>query len=264
MISETVGGRIRAIRLRHGLKQVDFAHRLGIPQSTLSHIEQDKTRPGLEVLRALRAAFSVDLDSLLAAEAPQPDHLLPLREPTPAEAALTTAATPRGTGRFPLVDQRAYAGYLAGYADPAYLDTLPTLHYPGLEHGIAVQVAGNSMEPTIRPGDVLLCTPAERDVFKDNRIYVVVTREGALVKRVVDRTRAEGLLLLKSDNRDYSPETVPLADVLQVFEVRRRITADLSGPDAVYDRLNQLEQGLIGLERTLREHAAVIYPRLSS
>ena len=31
---------------------------------------------------------------------------------------------------FPLVSQRAYAGYLSGYADPEYVETLPTVAFP--------------------------------------------------------------------------------------------------------------------------------------
>lgn len=69
----------------------------------------------------------------------------------------------------------------------------------------ALTVRGDSMEPTIRSGDVLL-VDTSRDHIEDNGIYVVVAGGLVLVKRV--HPRLDGSIRLISDNQSYPPEDV--------------------------------------------------------
>lgn len=69
---------------------------------------------------------------------------------------------------------------------------------------------GDSMEPTIRDGDVLL-VDTSIDHVRDNTIYIVVYGGLVLVKRV--HGRFDGSLVLISDNSTYPPETIAAHDV---------------------------------------------------
>lgn len=69
---------------------------------------------------------------------------------------------------------------------------------------------GDSMEETIRDGDVLLVDTSINRV-KDNAIYVVVYGDMVLVKRV--HGRLNGSLQLISDNPRYPPEEVSAGEV---------------------------------------------------
>ena len=70
---------------------------------------------------------------------------------------------------------------------------------------------GDSMEPTIRDGDILLGDTSIDSVI-DNAIYVVVFDGRTLVKRV--QLRRDGSVVLKSDNKDiFDDEAVPAAEV---------------------------------------------------
>lgn len=69
---------------------------------------------------------------------------------------------------------------------------------------------GDSMEPTIRDGDVLLVDTSITNVH-DNAIYIVVYNGHTLVKRV--NMLRNGSLTIISDNDRHPPEDVPLAEV---------------------------------------------------
>lgn len=69
---------------------------------------------------------------------------------------------------------------------------------------------GDSMEPTIRDGDVLL-VDTSIDHVRDNTIYIVVYGGLVLVKRV--HGKFDGSLVLISDNSTYPPETIAAHDV---------------------------------------------------
>lgn len=69
-----------------------------------------------------------------------------------------------------------------------------------------LKAVGDSMEPTIRDGDLLLVDRGISQVI-DNGIYIVVVAGLVLVKRL--QTRFDGSLTLISDNRErYDPETI--------------------------------------------------------
>ena len=73
-----------------------------------------------------------------------------------------------------------------------------------------LSVRGDSMEETIRDGDILL-VDTSIDRIKDNSIYVLVYGEMVLVKRV--HARLNGSLQLISDNPRYPPEEVSAGEV---------------------------------------------------
>lgn len=70
----------------------------------------------------------------------------------------------------------------------------------------ALTVRGDSMEPTIRDGDILL-VDTSIDRVRDNALYVVVLGGLVLVKRV--HVKRDGSLTLISDNSTFPPEDVP-------------------------------------------------------
>ena len=69
---------------------------------------------------------------------------------------------------------------------------------------------GDSMQPTIRDGDMLLVDRAIDQVIDDG-IYVLVVGSRVMVKRI--QTRLNGSVVLKSDNARYDEETIPADEV---------------------------------------------------
>ncbi len=80
------------------------------------------------------------------------------------------------------------------------------------KHLLLFKVAGDSMAPTINPGEVVLVDTreSERIEIRNGRIYVVRREDGSIsLKRVVLSRTEEGLqLVCLSDNTLYNPFTI--------------------------------------------------------
>lgn len=135
--------------------------------------------------------------------------------------------------RVPLVSQYAQAGYLCGYADAAYMATLPTIPYivdhEAQGHYVAFEVKGDSMndgtEDAILEGDRLLCREIQPHLWVDSKLhirkwdFVIVHTEGILVKRIIDHDVENHTITIHSLNSMYQDKVINLADVKQIFNV---------------------------------------------
>lgn len=135
--------------------------------------------------------------------------------------------------RVPLVSQYAHAGYLAGYADASYMDSLPTIPYivdhEALGHYVAFEVKGDSMndgtEDSILEGDRLLCREIQPHLWVSSKLhfrkwdFVIVHTEGILVKRIIDHDVDNHTITIHSLNSMYPDKIINLADVKQIFNV---------------------------------------------
>lgn len=84
-------------------------------------------------------------------------------------------------------------------------------------YDFTIEVSGDSMEPTLRSGDTIACEWLHDSTeFVRNRIYVLDTAEGAVVKRV---ERKGNTLHCHSDNLEYPDFDVPVDIVLRSARV---------------------------------------------
>ncbi|WP_198305786.1 S24 family peptidase [Arcobacter vandammei] len=77
----------------------------------------------------------------------------------------------------------------------------------------AINVVGDSMEPTLNSNNIIFVDKTKNDVSKDG-VYAFTTNHGLFVKRV--QKRVDGLLDIISDNKDY-PIQVLNKDELNVL-----------------------------------------------
>lgn len=75
---------------------------------------------------------------------------------------------------------------------------------------LLVTARGDSMEPTIRDGDMLLINTGIESVV-DDAIYLIVRADRVAIKRV--QRRMSGRYLVKSDNPNYEPDELDPADM---------------------------------------------------
>lgn len=155
-----------------------------------------------------------------------------------------------GTDNIVMVPVSAQAGYLTGYGDPEFIQTLPTYRLPSLNNGTfrMFQLQGHSMYPTMHDKAYVAAEWVENWVkdIKDNKLYVVVVQsdenEGILIKRVLNRIKKYDNLYLKSDNRkEYPNRTVRPDEIKEVWEVKLYIGWELPDPAVLYDRVSDLE-----------------------
>ena len=114
--------------------------------------------------------------------------------------------------------------------DVDLLEDANHFHIPGLTGNlIAFNINGNSMSPTIKTGDMVICHPIDKvSEIKDNDIYAVVTNQSVWVKRVVKHSIKKGQwthLKLISDNfHEFNPFLIEIVDVKRMLKVKHRLT----------------------------------------
>lgn len=131
----------------------------------------------------------------------------------------------------PLVPYMATAGYLSGYADDEYIESLPTI--PLVTEGkgkyVAFEVNGNSMDDgssrAYQNGDIVICKLCT-EYFKNGnhmetkgREFIIVHKEGILLKCISNVDKLNGRLTLHAFNPSYRDVEVDMRDVLQVLVV---------------------------------------------
>jgi len=80
----------------------------------------------------------------------------------------------------------------------------------------AIHVDGESMEPTLQDGAIVFVDLEEKNINKDG-IFIASTNAGLFIKRI--RKRADGMIELISDNKNYSPEVMGAEEVRIVGKV---------------------------------------------
>ena len=213
------GQNLKYLRKLRGWTQEEFAAKLGIKRSLLGAYEEERAEPRIDVLEIVGDMFKLTLDELLRKElSDAKGNYLSKRRAQKMAAA---------TNDIQLVPVKAAAGYLAGYADPEFLDELNTFTLPMLAPGNyrAFEIVGDSMLPTAS-GSVIVGEKVEDlEEVKSNQTYIVVSRnEGIVYKRIMKNNKARTKLTLVSDNTAYQPYNVNTDDVLEVWRAQMIIS----------------------------------------
>lgn len=208
------GKNLRYLRKSRGFTQEEFAIKLNTKRSLIGAYEEERAEPNLDVLEAISNLFNLTLDELLLEDLNTEkggDYLNQRRKLKLSQNAAIVQFVP----------VRAAAGYMAGYADPDFVDELNTFTLPMLAPGQyrAFEIVGDSMLPT-PSGSVIVGEKVERlDDLKNNSSYVVLSKnDGIVYKRIAKDTEANNRLTLKSDNPIYEPYTVSEEDVLEIWK----------------------------------------------
>lgn len=222
---------LRFLRKQKGITQNDLADQLDVQRTMISAYEDGRSEPKLATLTKLCEILEVGVEELL-------DHDIEKLGRKALQKRginiLTIAADDSDKENITLVGQKASAGYLNGYADPVYMETLPQFHLPNLSRQAtyrAFELAGDSMLPLI-PGTIVIGAYVEQlKQIKSGRTYVLVTQtEGVVYKRVFNYLEENGKLFLVSDNDLYKPYEVKGEDVLEIWEAKAFISTDFPNP----------------------------------
>ncbi len=77
-----------------------------------------------------------------------------------------------------------------------------------------IPVKGSSMYPKYSSGDIVACqrVPMSNIFFQWNKVYVIDTDQGALIKRIKPGTTTDHVLIV-SDNEKYDPFELPITSI---------------------------------------------------
>ncbi|MBY0425319.1 MAG: S24 family peptidase, partial [Cytophagales bacterium] len=126
------------------------------------------------------------------------------------------------------VPEKAKAGYLTGYANPAYVGTLPTFRLPYLPVGTyrAFEISGDSMPP-VAPGAMVIGRYVEHlNQLRSLNTYILVTKDDGIVyKRLIYKDKQKSLICI-SDNPLYNPYTMSVDNILEIWSYYCHINFD--------------------------------------
>lgn len=202
------------LRKQDGLTQAELALRLGLAKSTISMYERGKREPDFETLEAIADYFNVDMNRLTG--------ISPSSVPAPSDISVREYALIRSyrkaspsdrqiidniIARYPSDDAKAVPSEktvplfgTAAAAGPGEFDTgLPWEEYavPASSCAdFAVRVSGDSMEPVLHDGQIVLCVEKAPQIGD----VAVMMVNGALVVKQFIRDNY-GNLYLRSLNR---------------------------------------------------------------
>lgn len=201
---------IKKLRTRAKIKQIDLCAQLGITQGALSGWENGRYEPDIKSLRKMAAIFNTTVDYLLGNDTPE-------RE--------------KGV-RIPVIGNSA-AGLpidaIQEYIDDNDPDSWEEISESMAATGdyVAIKIKGDSMEPRIMEGDIIIVR-LQNDVDSGDTAIVLVNGDEATCKKI--KKRPEGVMLI-SNNSDYEPmfysnkdiQTLPVRIYGKVVEVRGKL-----------------------------------------
>src|SRR4051812_4343500 len=214
------GKNLKYLRKLRGWTQEEFASKLKIKRSLLGAYEEERAEPSIEVLEAVSSIFKMTLDELLLQDVGRAKGSSYVEK----RRYLKMSAN---TSEIQFVPVKAAAGYLAGYADPEFIDELNTFTLPMLTGGSyrAFEIVGDSMLPT-QSGSVIVGEKLEEiDSVKSSNTYIVVSRsEGIVYKRVLKSNRSKNKVTLVSDNPSYEPYQVNTDEIVELWQAQMIIS----------------------------------------
>jgi len=191
----SVGERIKQLREILGLTQTEFASRIGLSYKMLGLYERGKYEPSEKVLKLISSTFGVSYEWLKEGKGEMWDRKVLVKE-----LKDKTEETLESFTQIPVV-RRSWTGFtmeVAGWG----LVSKETILKGGQ---LAVQVKDDSMEPSLRNGDLVVFKLYKGDGsdIPSGKIVIVRDRNGELlVRRLV---RIDAVMMLVSDNPKYPP-----------------------------------------------------------
>ena len=194
-------------------KDTELATLLGVSKSTLSNWSSRNT---IDYDKVFSLCEHINIDWLLTGRGSMlKSETKPLmgdqdssKEEDDRPVAIHTDNPKEG---IPLIPINAMAGAMMGeqtvmeYECERYVVPL----FKGAE--FLIPVKGSSMYPKYSSGDIVACKriPMTDIFFQWNKVYVLDTNQGALIKRIKKGSDADHILIV-SENKDYEPFELPI------------------------------------------------------
>ena len=150
------GKNLKFIRKQREWTQEEMANQLQIKRSLVGAYEEERAEPRLEVMESICSLFSISLEQFLFQDLSK-ENAIDINETSSTQnnylerrRALKSDKSKSSAPIVSFVPVKAAAGYLAGYADPEFIDELNTFTLPMLAPGDyrAFEIVGDSMLPT--------------------------------------------------------------------------------------------------------------------
>lgn len=224
---------IRFLRARRGLSQQAVADALVITRGRYAKYEDGMSEPPIELLVKISRYYHVSIDLLVSLDI----RRVPLQElqQLPDNRILFPVVVDgEGRNRIEIIPHKAQMGYLAGYSDPEYIESLQHISLPFLSHAKyrAFPATGDSMPPHGEGTFIIGRYLGSRADLRVGKTYVFITRQEGISYKRLGEIKAESLVL-QSDNPFYAPFEVENLDVWEIWEYACSIATKEADPDNI-------------------------------
>ena len=210
-MNETIFDRISTIVEKFGNgKNTVFASLIGVSEANVRNYKNG-VMPKADFLEKIARSFDININWLLTGEGNM------LRTESKEENIPVAHPSDSPMEGIPLIPISAMAGAFTGEQTVLEYEcerfVVPT--FKGAEFLISVK--GSSMYPKYNSGDIVACKrlPMGDIFFQWNKVYVLDTDQGPLIKRVKPGSDKEHVLIV-SDNERYEPFELPLNRIYHV------------------------------------------------
>ncbi len=218
-----MGDRVKLIRKALGLTQEQLAQRLGVGKTALSMIETGKARLSSRNRNLLVQELNVNPDWLESGKG----------EMFNADPSLA-ASFGRGTEMamplqsVPLYSIEATAGLVPLFEQQSSHTPINYIHIPNLPKcDGAVYVAGDSMYPLLKSGDIVLYKQLHdlEDIFWGDMYLLSIDMDGEefITVKYVQRSDREGYVRLVSQNQHHADKDVEIKRIRAIALVKASI-----------------------------------------
>ena len=218
-MSNSFASNLKKLRAEHGLSQLECAESLGIKRTTLANYENGVSEPDIDKIKEIANFFGKTLDELMGGKL----------KPS-AKSTFSSVSEPAMPG-IPYFNTESSASDVEIFNDiPEQIAA--KISIPGFEDcEAALPIFGHSMYPTYENGCIVLCKRIrDLDVISYGEVYLLVTAEQRLLKRV-QKSQMKDNVLLVSDNdelrnngtRRYEPFDLPKKKIKHLFIVKGSI-----------------------------------------
>lgn len=183
--------KIKQLRLVHGMKQADLAHRLNVRQTTISNWENGKTEPDYSSLQMMASIFNVSTDYILGYSLNAKEYPSPLSVPVLGDVA----------AGIPIEAIQDIVDYEE--IDKAMM---------GSGEFFGLRLKGSSMEPRMRDGDVVIVRK-QSDAETGDVVVAMVNGDSATVKKL--KKGPSGITLIPN-NPAYDPMFYSNEEIVQL------------------------------------------------
>lgn len=209
---------IRLLRGKLGITQRELSEQITITTSRYISYENARSKPPVDILIRISRLFHVSIDLLLSVDLIKYplDDMLKLPD---NRIVLPVVVDQNGNESIEIISQKASMGYLRGYSDPDYIESLETISLPFLKNGKfrAFPASGDSMPP-FKDGSFIIGKYMEGiNDLKSGTSYIFVTsNDGITYKRL--KSKNNGSITVASDNTFYEPYEIPFEEILEVWK----------------------------------------------
>lgn len=187
--------RLKELRIQRNITQMEFAKMIGVAQNTVSNWENGNRLIDTETITRIADFFGVTVDYLLGKE----------ESPSPKRKGVKIPVLGRVAAGTPIEAVEEILDYE---------EITPEMDATG--DFFALQINGDSMEPKLSKGDVVIVRQQE-DVQSGDIAIVLVNGNDATCKKVLKHEN--GGITLVSTNPKYAPMFYP-ADEVKSLPVR--------------------------------------------